>query len=56
VPEPKINITEDLQEIDYNEALTAGGCKKSDHVNLTIGAGRFEFRTCPRCKLEIYKP
>lgn len=54
--EPKINITEDLQEIDYNEALTAGGCKKSDHINLTIGAGRFEPKVCLKCNLEIYKP
>jgi hypothetical protein len=43
-------------EVPYNEPITAGGCKRNDHIELTIGLGRFDFRVCPNCKLEIYRP
>lgn len=40
----------------YQEILTAGGCSRAAHLELTIGLGPFEAKTCPICKLEIYRP
>ena len=42
--------------LDYYEPVTAGGCPRSAHVDLTVGLGRFDSKTCPRCGQEIFRP
>jgi hypothetical protein len=52
------NGVNDLQheDVPYNEVLTAGGCKRTDHLELTRGLRGFESRVCPSCGLEVYRP
>ena len=46
----------ELDEIPYHEPLTAGGCTRDSHRELTLGIGRFDSKPCPICKLEVYRP
>lgn len=44
------------QDIPFNEAITAGGCTRNAHIELTRGLKSFESKICPKCKLEVYRP
>lgn len=44
------------QDIPFNEAITAGGCTRNSHIELTLGKGRFEGVECPKCHLTVYRP
>ena len=50
------SAAKDNKEIDYQEAITAGGCTRNSHIQLTLGLKPFESRICPKCNLEIYRP
>lgn len=47
--------TED-DSVPYREILTAGGCSRDSHKELTMGLGRFDSKLCPVCNLQIYRP
>ena len=50
----KSNLINEEDETEFYEPITAGGCARSAHVELTRGLGRFESRVCPVCKLEVF--
>jgi hypothetical protein len=62
VGEPKpvvvnsIALAVEPEQVPYSEPLTAGGCTRNAHVELTRGLKGFESKKCPQCGLEVYRP
>lgn len=47
---------EQQEDIPYHEILTAGGCSRDSHRELTLGLGRFDSIKCPQCGLDVFRP
>ena len=46
----------ETEPLEFYEPITAGGCARSFHIELTLGKGKFEAVECPVCRLGVYRP